>query len=99
MQEGNKVRDLYFSVPYFRDLRTVAGWDHDENSPRRYSIIRCHCMLKFNPKGQASKYGHKVATISSPEGVEQTITHTYEQEEILLEERETFTQLLIEEES
>jgi hypothetical protein len=36
----------YFTIPYVTELEKKEGWNQDPNARKRYSVIRCHFLLR-----------------------------------------------------
>ena len=88
--------EIYFEVPFYRDLTKVDGWEQLDKNATKYQVARVVFKMIASHMPGSSKIGRKFDVMGAPDGVEQERLRVIELETETFQETKTIERSIIE---
>ena len=100
MRSGDSTVDLSVAVPYYVKLSRPSGWRRVPDNDYGFHIVRLHFVLRKQPEVGRLYRGSPLADVTvEPDGASSEVTVTREERVHVVDEREAFTESLVEHEA
>lgn len=88
--------EVYFEVPFYRDLTKVDGWEQLDKNATKYQVARVIFKMVTSHMPGSSKIGRKFDVMGSPDGIEQERVKVIELETEIFRETKTIEKSIVE---